>query len=135
MIPGGLGSFDLVFIWGTQNLLESDEKVLALLIFYRLGYFIIPFIISTVLFIKEYWEKWNHSWNDLPNSMIQMISHVLLTIMVFLSGLDSTFISLCSWNHGSVKTSSRNFIIAHYESFPPAFGCSWIHAPWAIERD
>jgi len=34
MIPGGVGSFDLVFLWGTQNLGIADEKVLFLLILY-----------------------------------------------------------------------------------------------------
>lgn len=87
MIPGGLGSFDLVFIWGMQSLVASDEKVLALIIIYRIGYFVLPFILSTVLFIKEYWEKWNQSWNQLPNLLMQKGSHILLTILVFVSGL------------------------------------------------
>ncbi|MBU8878443.1 bifunctional lysylphosphatidylglycerol flippase/synthetase MprF [Bacillus sp. FJAT-29790] len=87
MIPGGLGSFDLVFIWGTHELGIQDEKIIALLILYRIGYFFIPFFFGVVLFLKEYWDKWNQSWDNLPNALIQRASHVLLTIMVFLSGL------------------------------------------------
>ncbi|OCA91741.1 bifunctional lysylphosphatidylglycerol flippase/synthetase MprF [Pseudobacillus wudalianchiensis] len=87
MIPGGLGSFDLVFIWGTQNLNILDEKVLVMLIFYRAGYFLLPFLLAAALFVKEYWKKWNQSWDNLPNAVIQNISHVLLTILVFISGL------------------------------------------------
>ncbi|CAM4104072.1 lysylphosphatidylglycerol synthase domain-containing protein [Lederbergia lenta] len=59
MIPGGIGSFDLVFIWGTQNLGIIDEKVLALLIFYRISYFVFPFLLSVVLFHKEIIRKTN----------------------------------------------------------------------------
>lgn len=55
MIPGGLGSFDVVFLWGTQSVGIADEKVLLLLILYRMGYFILPFLYSSLLFIKEYW--------------------------------------------------------------------------------
>ena len=55
MIPGGLGSFDVVFLWGTQSLGIADEKVLFLLILYRIGYFILPFLYSSLLFLKEYW--------------------------------------------------------------------------------
>ena len=55
MIPGGLGSFDVVFLWGTQSLGIADEKVLFLLILYRMGYFILPFLYSSLLFLKEYW--------------------------------------------------------------------------------
>ncbi|MFL6560179.1 MAG: lysylphosphatidylglycerol synthase domain-containing protein, partial [Bacillus sp. (in: firmicutes)] len=52
MIPGGLGSFDLVFIWGMQDLLVPQEKVLVLLLLYRIGYYFVPFLISLVFFVK-----------------------------------------------------------------------------------
>ncbi len=87
MIPGGLGSFDLVFIWGMQYIDVLEEKVLVLLLFYRIGYYFLPFLLSTGLFIKLYWEKWNDSWSNIPNAIIQYISHVTVTILVFLSGL------------------------------------------------
>lgn len=87
MIPGGLGSFDLVFIWGMQDLHVESEKVLVLLLFYRLGYYLLPFFISLVLFVKAYWQKWNKSWSNLPNAIIQGFSHIVLTALVFISGL------------------------------------------------
>jgi phosphatidylglycerol lysyltransferase len=87
MIPGGLGSFDIVFIWGMQDLHVPEEKVLVILLFYRIGYYLIPFLLSTLLFIKRYWEKWNKSWSNIPNTILQNISHVMVTILVFLSGL------------------------------------------------
>ena len=87
MIPGGLGSFDLVFIWGSQYLGIQDEKILVLLILYRIGYLFIPFLFGFVFFAKEFWEKWNKSWDHLPNILVQNVSHVLLTILVFFSGL------------------------------------------------
>lgn len=37
MVPGGLGTFDLVFIWGMQYLQIPEEKVLVLLLFYVLA--------------------------------------------------------------------------------------------------
>ncbi len=87
MIPGGLGSFDLVFIWGMQELHIPQEQVLVLLLLYRIGYYFIPFFISLVFFVKLYWQKWNQSWNDLPKAIVQGTSHILLTVLVFLSGL------------------------------------------------
>ncbi|WP_285397015.1 bifunctional lysylphosphatidylglycerol flippase/synthetase MprF [Lysinibacillus sp. fls2-241-R2A-57] len=87
MIPGGVGSFDLVFLWGTQNLGIADEKVLFLLILYRVGYFVLPFLVSSILFIREYWNRWNQSWEDLPNIIFQKFSHMLLTVLVFISGI------------------------------------------------
>ncbi|MFP7299974.1 phosphatidylglycerol lysyltransferase domain-containing protein [Neobacillus niacini] len=87
MIPGGLGSFDIVFIWGMQYLHVAEEKVLVILLFYRIGYYFVPFLVSTALFIKRYWEKWNMSWNNIPAAILQNISHIIVTILVFLSGL------------------------------------------------
>ncbi|OIK11556.1 lysylphosphatidylglycerol synthetase [Bacillus sp. MUM 116] len=87
MIPGGLGSFDLVFIWGMQDLHIPQEKVIVLLLFYRFGYYILPFLVSIVLFVKMYWEKWNRTWSNLPKLIVQGFSHIVLTLMVFLSGL------------------------------------------------
>ncbi|WP_338450394.1 bifunctional lysylphosphatidylglycerol flippase/synthetase MprF [Niallia oryzisoli] len=87
LIPGGLGSFDLVFIWGVDYLGIQDEKVVVLLLLYRIGYFIIPFLVGAFLFIKAYWEKWNNTWGNLPNVFVQHISHWMLTILIFISGL------------------------------------------------
>ncbi|WP_160721075.1 bifunctional lysylphosphatidylglycerol flippase/synthetase MprF [Bacillus sp. USDA818B3_A] len=87
MIPGGLGSFDVVFLWGLQDLQIPEEKVLVLLLFYRIGYYFIPFIISLIFFVRLYWQRWNQLWNQLPKAILQGISHVILTILVFLSGL------------------------------------------------
>ncbi|MCZ2258118.1 bifunctional lysylphosphatidylglycerol flippase/synthetase MprF [Sporosarcina sp. G11-34] len=87
MIPGGIGSFDLIFLWGTQSLGIADEKVLVLLVLYRLSYFVIPFLLAAFLFVKDYWEKWNRSWNNIPNTVFEQISHTLLTFAVFISGI------------------------------------------------
>jgi phosphatidylglycerol lysyltransferase len=87
MIPGGLGSFDLIFIWGMQDLHVPNEKVIVLLLFYRLGYYLLPFLISLVMFVKSFWVKWNKSWSNLPSAILQGISHVILTLLVFASGL------------------------------------------------
>lgn len=60
MIPGGIGSFDVVFLWGMESYGIQDENILLLLIFYRLYYLVIPFLISAVLFIIDYAKKDRH---------------------------------------------------------------------------
>ena len=87
MIPGGLGSFDLIFIWGTDYLGIQNEKIVVLLLLYRIGYLFIPFLVGAFFFIKVYWQKWNTDWGNLPNILIQRISHWILTILIFISGL------------------------------------------------
>ncbi|MGE6204757.1 bifunctional lysylphosphatidylglycerol flippase/synthetase MprF [Guptibacillus hwajinpoensis] len=87
MIPGGLGSFDLIFIWGSQLIGVQDEKVFFLLILFRIGYFFFPFLLAMILFVRDYWAKWNANWDNLPIALIQRLSHAFITFLVFLSGL------------------------------------------------
>ncbi|MGF9976508.1 bifunctional lysylphosphatidylglycerol flippase/synthetase MprF [Viridibacillus arvi] len=87
MIPGGLGSFDLVFIWGTQSLNVPEESVLLMLLFYRVGYYIIPFFAGLALFLRELWGKLNAGFNSVPNIILERASHITATVLVFLSGL------------------------------------------------
>lgn len=53
LIPGGAGSFDLVFLLGLASLGIQKEQVLALLILFRLCYYFIPFIIGIFIFTNE----------------------------------------------------------------------------------
>jgi len=87
MIPGGLGSFDLVFIWGAQSLHIPNESILVLLLFYRVGYYVVPFLAGLVLFTRELWGKFNIGFNAIPRFFLEKTSHILATALVFLAGL------------------------------------------------
>lgn len=87
MIPGGLGSFDLVFIWGATALNIPSETVLVLLLCYRIGYYVIPFIAGLILFIRDIWGVFNIGYNSIPNGILAKTSHIIATALVFLAGL------------------------------------------------
>lgn len=87
MIPGGIGAFDLVFLWGLEYIGVSTEKLLVVLLLYRIGYYFIPFFTGLILLIRDLWKKWNKYWNNIPRAVVQNISHFFLTILVFLSGI------------------------------------------------
>lgn len=87
MIPGGLGSFDLVFIWGAQSLQIPEESILVLLLFYRVGYYVVPFLAGLALFIRELWGKFNVGLNAIPRFFLEKTSHILATALVFSAGL------------------------------------------------
>lgn len=58
MIPGGFGSFDLVFLMGATRELNIDSSsVLMALVLYRISYYFIPFIIALILCISELQKK------------------------------------------------------------------------------
>lgn len=87
MIPGGLGSFDLVFIWGAQSLQIPEESILVLLLFYRIGYYVVPFFAGLALFVRELWGKFNVGLNAIPRFFLEKTSHILATALVFAAGL------------------------------------------------
>jgi phosphatidylglycerol lysyltransferase len=53
MIPGGMGSFELVFLWGIESLGVESEQMLIVLFLYRVGYYLLPFLIAVFLFLLE----------------------------------------------------------------------------------
>ncbi|MEY8307822.1 lysylphosphatidylglycerol synthase domain-containing protein [Enterococcus faecium] len=58
MIPGGLGSFDLIFLIGaTRELNLNSNSVLMALVLYRISYYFIPFIIALILGYELVTEK------------------------------------------------------------------------------
>ncbi|MGX7031023.1 phosphatidylglycerol lysyltransferase domain-containing protein [Vagococcus zengguangii] len=55
MVPGGLGSFDVIFLLGMTRDLGRDEALVGLaLIFYRLVYYIIPFLLGLILSLSTF---------------------------------------------------------------------------------
>ncbi|MEG0284984.1 MAG: phosphatidylglycerol lysyltransferase domain-containing protein [Vagococcus sp.] len=54
MVPGGLGAFDVIFLLGmTQQFHVSEGPILLSLVFYRLTYYILPFILGLILSVTE----------------------------------------------------------------------------------
>ena len=53
MIPGGIGSFDLIVITGLTSMGVSNALAVSLLLLFRLTYYIIPFLLGVVFFFKH----------------------------------------------------------------------------------
>ncbi|MGE8206432.1 bifunctional lysylphosphatidylglycerol flippase/synthetase MprF [Heyndrickxia sp. NPDC080065] len=87
MIPGGLGSFDLVLLMGFEYYHIPSEKVLLILLLYRVSYYFIPFLIAIGLFAKHYWNILDKQYKQILNTIVKNISHWILVILVFLSGI------------------------------------------------
>ncbi|HYK73151.1 MAG TPA: bifunctional lysylphosphatidylglycerol flippase/synthetase MprF [Pseudoneobacillus sp.] len=87
MIPGGLGSFDFIVILGLRELGVLEEQALLLLLLYRISYYLFPFILGITLLIRFGWKQLNEKWSELPSILLENISHVLLTFLVFFSGV------------------------------------------------
>jgi len=54
MIPGGIGSFDLMLLSGLQLHGASSDEALATLLLFRFFYYLIPLIVGAILSISEF---------------------------------------------------------------------------------
>lgn len=61
LIPGGIGSFDLVFLIGMETKGIPTELSLLIIMFYRLSYYLFPVLLSTpFLLYQVVWRKKRH---------------------------------------------------------------------------
>ncbi|SFA70918.1 phosphatidylglycerol lysyltransferase [Bacillus sp. cl95] len=86
MIPGGLGSFDFMVLIGLESLGLEKETILLMILLYRFSYYVFPFFVSFIVQARYLWGMFNRKWTNLPNIVMANISHVILTVLVFLAG-------------------------------------------------
>ncbi len=87
MVPGGVGTFDLVMLYGLGQLGVSEELALVWLLFYRIFYYIIPFIAGLFFFVQKAGKRFNDYLENLPFLFLQKLAHRFLIIFVYFSGL------------------------------------------------
>lgn len=87
MVPGGMGTFDVLMILGLNSLGISKEIALMWLLFYRLFYYVIPFISGLILFTKETGTKINRLFAGLPSRFFSKVSHRFVSVILYGSGI------------------------------------------------
>ncbi|WP_235993147.1 bifunctional lysylphosphatidylglycerol flippase/synthetase MprF [Heyndrickxia sporothermodurans] len=87
MIPGGLGSFDFVILMGLEFYHIETEKILLVLLLYRVCYYFIPFIVAIGLFVRYFWKQLDEQYKKIIFVISKNMSHWILTILVFFSGI------------------------------------------------
>ena len=71
MIPGALGSFDVMMIFGLTSLGIPKESVVAWLLLYRLFYYVLPFLVGLGLFVKTWGHTLNEQYDGIPRQPIK----------------------------------------------------------------
>lgn len=87
MIPGGLGSFDVFMILGLQTLGVQDSTAVIWLLFYRLFYYIFPFLVGVILFVKDSGHRINEYLNGLPVILLSRVAHFILVLFFYMTGI------------------------------------------------
>ena len=87
MIPGGIGSFDLIVITGLTSMGVSNALAVSLLLLFRLTYYVIPFLLG-VVFFSNTWEgvSTRNTSNFLHEYLVE-VSTAFLCICLRFSGI------------------------------------------------
>ena len=78
MIPGSLGSFDLIMVSGLVGLGIDKDQALSWLLVFRLFYYILPFCLGIVLFLKNMGGRLNEKYLGIPQKVIGSLSTIVL---------------------------------------------------------
>lgn len=87
MIPGELGSFDIMMLIGLSTLGINREVVVAWILLYRLFYYIVPFIIGALFFIKNLSHRLNTRYSGIPRELSTEIAHKFVVFLMYFSGI------------------------------------------------
>lgn len=86
-VPGGVGAFDFVVLVGFASFGVYEEKLVALLLLYRLVYYVLPFLLSFIFF--SYFLFKERAWKSLvpEKKSWSAICHRTLSIWVLIVGV------------------------------------------------
>ncbi len=99
LVPGGLGSFDLMVVVGLKYYDIADNQIVLILLFYRVFYYFVPFIVGLVFasqkrssqtkntFMQYKYSKVLKRFSFVPEYLIPNLSHWALAVLVFFSGI------------------------------------------------
>lgn len=87
MIPGELGSFDVMMIIGLSALNVERETVVAWILLFRLFYYLIPFAIGLILLFKNLGGTINERYDGIPLNLLQELSHKLEAFFLYFTGI------------------------------------------------
>lgn len=87
MIPGEIGSFDVMMIIGLSAIGVPREIVVVWILLYRLFYYIIPFLIGIVFFFKNIGSTFDQRYSGIPKQLATEIAHKIVVVLLYFSGI------------------------------------------------
>lgn len=87
LVPGGLGSFDVLMIISLRAMGVDNETAVSWILLYRVAYYFIPFALGTSLFAGNLGTRLNNRFAGIPKQVIEFSTKKLLSGMLFLAGV------------------------------------------------
>ncbi|MGM9891167.1 bifunctional lysylphosphatidylglycerol flippase/synthetase MprF [Limosilactobacillus sp.] len=87
MIPGALGSFDVMMIFELSLLGIPRTTIVIWLLLFRIFYYIVPLIIAGLMFIHNLAHQLNEFFDGLPLLLMRKTAYYLITAFMYISGI------------------------------------------------
>ncbi|MCI1287861.1 MAG: bifunctional lysylphosphatidylglycerol flippase/synthetase MprF [[Lactobacillus] timonensis] len=87
MIPGALGSFDIIMMMELSMLGVHKSTAVIWLLLFRVFYYLVPLAISLIMSLAQLSQKVNNYFDDLPRQALHQLAYYLLTTFMYLSGI------------------------------------------------
>lgn len=87
MIPGALGSFDVMILLGLSALGIPHETAVIWILLYRLFYYLIPFGIGLLLLTHNVGGQFNQRYNGIPKEAASKVAHYALVTALYVAGI------------------------------------------------
>ena len=87
MIPGAIGSFDVMMILGLYAIGISKETVILWLLVYRIAYYLVPALLGLLLFFHRLFRQFNEKYDQIPRQLSLEIFHKFEVVLLYFSGI------------------------------------------------
>lgn len=87
MIPGALGSFDVMMMLELALLGIPRSTIVIWLLLFRVFYYLVPLIIAGLMFIHNLAEQFNDFFDGLPLMVVRKLAYYLITAFMYISGI------------------------------------------------
>ncbi len=88
-----MGTFDVLMILGMSQLSVRQDVAVVWLLYYRLFYYVLPFMTGLLLFITHTGVKINRFLDNIPRLFFQKVAHIVLVSAVYFAGIMMVLLS------------------------------------------
>ncbi len=87
MLPGAIGSFDVMMMLELTMLGVPRATTVVWLLLFRVFYYIVPIIIGAIFFIHHVFTQFDNFFDHIPLSIARQTAHWLITCFMYVSGI------------------------------------------------
>lgn len=87
MIPGALGSFDVMMVFELSLLGVPKTTIVIWILLFRIFYYVVPLILAGLLFIHNLAHQVNEFFDGLPLMLLRKTAYYLITAFMYISGV------------------------------------------------